>query len=727
MIEWAVDGDTLHVTDADNAELTVNGDELVVDDSGVDISRPVDDTIVLTTDELRFPHAVVYAFSLGLEDQYELDPSGDPLTLSPGEYVVDVDTEIKAYLRFSGGATIQKTDDYESIIVSFPDRTRVILGVRCRHEFPAGTITVPDSPSAIAEAVTHMAASHKTDGPDRSYPTLRGHPSLIEHGDSLEVPEYIRSDTPDNGIELVVPPDYESLFTTAPLAYYVQATVRTTEEVLGNRPRSDRTRPRLRLLDHAIEKELSPMPELERDVERLLRKTFFLDCLVRNVGPYGTNLSERSLLDALGLDAEALYHASLQDRLATYLDIPYAAIKHRLPEWHLSTYVTPTYDSVETLPFLLDRLSMIYTPRTSELEGQELVERSLEDFYRGQGPVPGAGAGAGTNPRTGASSGGPIGSYRASTGQVASVDIVKPELRGGRAHGWLADGVPIDVFKSAPEAYHNRLDFLERASDSTSICVVLNDPEMAGEHDDVAEIYRQRSEDLSMDVTVAESLETDALARIFEDDHDFVHYIGHCETSGLRCPDGTLATSSLDRCNAQTFFLNACGSYYEGMQLIEKGIVAGAVTFTKVLNDHAVKVGSTFAKLLVHGFSIERAMGLARRRIMMGKDYAVVGDGTHSLVQGENQLPTTAKLEELDEADGERRYLLTLDCYSTRVTGSYYFPHTDGNEYAHLCGNESSFTLTESALATMLDETAASVIYDGDIYWSKELSRQFER
>jgi hypothetical protein len=317
MIEWAVDGDTLHVTDADNAELTVNGDDLVVDDSGVDIPRPVDDTIVLTTDELRFPHAVVYAFSLGLEDQYELDPSGDPLTLSPGEYVVDVDTEIKAYLRFSGEATIQKTDDYESIIVSFPDRTRVILGVRCRHEFPAGTITVPDSPSAIAEAVTHMAASHKTDGPDRSYPTLRGHPSLIEHGDSLELPDHIRSDTTDNGIELIVPPEYESLFTTAPLAYYLQATVRTTEEVLGNRTRSDPNRPRLRLLDRAIEEELSPMPDLELDVERLLRKTFFLDCLVRNAGPYGTNLSECSLLDALDLDAEALYNASPQDQYLT--------------------------------------------------------------------------------------------------------------------------------------------------------------------------------------------------------------------------------------------------------------------------------------------------------------------------------------------------------------------------------------------------------------------------
>ncbi|MFA9415418.1 hypothetical protein [Natrinema sp. HArc-T2] len=715
MIGWEVDGDVLHVTDADNAELRVEGADTAVDSAILDIPRPVDETVVVTTDELRFPHAVVYASALGLDDHRELDPGGEPLSLSSGEYVVDVDTEIKSYLRFSGAATIERTSDYEEVVVSFPTRTRVGLGLRCRHEFPAGTITVPDSPAAIAEAITHMAASHKIDGPDRSYPTLRGHPALIEHGDSLEIDDCLRSGAPDHGIELVVPPDYESLLVTAPLAYYLQATVRTTDDCRRSSTSSESDRPRLRLLDRGADVALSPMPELERDVARLLRKTFFLDCLVRNAGPYGTTLAECSLLEPLELDADTLYDASPQDRLATYLDVPFAAIKHRFPEWHLSTYVTPEYERIETLPFLLDRLSMIYTPRSSELEGRELVERSLEDFYRG--PVP-------ERSRVEPSCA-PV-ETRSTTGQVASVDIVKPDLRGGRTHCWLADGVPIDVFKSAPEAYDNRLAFLERESDATSICVVLNDPEMAGEHDRVAEIYRQRSEELTIDLSVEESLETAALARVFEDDYDFVHYIGHCETGGLCCPDGTLAASSLERCTAQTFFLNACGSFHEGQTLIERGSVAGAVTFTKVLNDHAIKVGSTFAKLLVHGFSIERAMDLARRRIMMGKDYAVVGDGTHSLTQGD-QPPTTARLEEL-EADGcETTYLLCLDCYSTRAAGSYYFPHTETNEYAYLCGNASTFTLAESELVTMLKETEAAVIYNGDIYWSGELWPRFDR
>ncbi|QFU83606.1 hypothetical protein [Natronorubrum aibiense] len=701
MIEWGVDDRVLRVTDADNTTVSVHGADLDIEESAPDIPRPVEETLTVTTDKLRFPHAVVYAFSLDSSERYELEPRGAPLSLPAGEYIVDIDTEIKTYLQFSGTATLEKTDDYESVVVSFPDRYRVTVGFRSHHELPAETITVTDSPDAVATAISHLATAHKTDSPDRTYPTLRGHPPLLERGNALEIPDRLRAARSDAGIEVVVPPTYDALFVAAPLAYYLQATLRTAAT-----PEGGLARPRLRLTDLGIEERLSPMPDLERDVERLLRKTFFLDCLVRNAGPYGTNLAEQRVLETLDLDADVLYNASPQQRLATYLEVPYEAIEHRLPEWHLSTYVAPEYDTVEQLPFLLDRLSMLYMPRTSKLEGKELIERSLADFYRD-----GNGGGSSHD--------------RASASKVASVDIVKPELRTGRAHGWLADGVPIDVFKTTPEAYYNRLDYLERPTESTSVCVVLNDPEMAGEHDEVAEIYRQRAEELSMDVTVADSLSTAELARVFEHEYEFVHYIGHCENGGLRCPDGPLSTSSIDRCNVQTFFLNACGSYYEGIELIEKGSVAGAVTFTKVLNDHAVKVGSTFAKLLVNGYSLERALGLARSRIMMGKDYAVVGDGTHSLVQSDHRLPITITVEDLE--DGTGRYLVTLDCYSTRVTGSYYFPHTEANEFAYLCGTESSFTLEASGVASLLRETDASVIYDGDLYWSETLAQQFAR
>jgi len=678
MIEWEETDGGLYVVDADNAELRVSIDGSVVGSRHGSVPRPVDETVVARASEIRLPHAVVYAFPLGDDRQYELDPTGGTLSLPPGEYVVDVDTEIKTYVRFTGRATLERTADFDSVVVSFPEPRRAVLGFRSRHELPADTITVPRTPAGLATAITHAACAHKTDGPDRSYPTLRGHPPLLEFGEDREVPERVRAETPDTGIELHVPPEWSTLVVTAPLAYYLGATVRT----------GDVEAPTLAVPELGRKRTLSPMPDLEREVERLLRKVFFLDCLVRNAGPYGTTLAEYSLLGALEVDAAALYAASPDERLAAYLEVPHAAVEHRLPAWHLSTYLEPTGESLETLPFLLDRLSLVFTPRTSELEAEELVERSLEDFYRGPG-------------------------------DVASVEVLKPELRAGRAHGWLAEGVPIDVFKATPTAFRNRFRYLERASDGTSICVVVNDSGMATELTDVARTCRERASDLSIDVTVEESLTTAELARTFETDHDFLHYIGHCEEDGLRCPDGYLSTASLSESAVQTFFLNACGSFYEGLDLVEMGSVAGAVTLSQVLDDHALKVGTTFAKLLVYGFSIERALEIARRRIMMGKDYTVVGDGTHSLVQGEHRLPPTAWIDRLEEGG----YSLSLSCYSTSVAGCYYVPHVEENEYAYLCGTDSVFTLDENELEAFLEGTEMPAVYDGDVYWSTELPR----
>ncbi len=737
MIEWERTGSTLRVTDSASAELAVRGVDQVSACS-TSFPRPIDDTLAVSTSELSLPHAVVYAFSLTSDTRYELDPNGGTLTLPPDEYVIDIDAEIKTYVRLNGRATLTQTDGFESITLSLPEQTRVILGFRSRNELPVGTITVPDHPDAIAEAITHLGTAHRTDTPDRTYPTLRGHPPLLEAGDTLEIPAHLQTECPDTGIELVVPPAYEALYSTAPLAYYLQASVQTDSRL---------EHARLRLADFDTETRLAPLPTLEDDVAQLLRKTFFLDCLVRNVGPYGTTLSELKLVDALGLESEQLYEATPQERLAAYLEIPHEAIEHRLPEWHLATYVTPAYDRLETLPFLLDRMSLIYQPGRPNSRGRNSSNGHSMISIAGSCHRPTATTitrfrvdasprVTRTSSRRGQDHTEPAVtdriSTRASAGDVASVEVVKPELHHGRTHGWLADGVPIDVFKSDPVAYRNRLAALADDSNSSapmSIHVVLNDPEMAGEHEAVAEIYRRRAEDRSIDVTVDESLRTADLARVFERNHDFVHYIGHCETDGLRCPDGNLAVSSLERCRAQTFFLNACGSFYEGQTLIEKGSVAGAVTFTKVLNDHALKVGSSFATFLAHGFSIERAMSLARSRIMMGKDYAVVGDGTHSLTDGEHQQPTTLTLEPVPDDDSDtavpNQFLVTFDCYSTQTTGTYYVPHTDENELATLCGNESNFLLERDEVATLLEECDAAVIYNGDVYWSRELSTQF--
>ena len=673
MIEWEVGDEQLRVAGPAGNEVRIRGEELTVDNLSSDGHDVADEGVTVTARSLRFPRAAVHVSARDRTRSYEVEPGGEPLSLPSDAYVVDVETAIETFLRFSGPATIERSD--HETVVTYPERRRTTVGVRRGIDLPTETITVPPTPDGLAAALEYLAVAHETNGPGRSRPGLRSHPPLLELGDALEVPPTVRAKTPVSGIELLVPPDFESLFVTAPLAYYLGATVRTADcEPLTIRA-------------PGVGLEYTPPTPLERSVERLLRTVFFLDCLVRPTRQDERPLAEASILDALELDPQPLRSASPVERLATALEIPYAALEHRLPDWHLATYVSPEPSTIETLPFLLDRLSLLFTPRTSELEGAELVERSLEDFYR------------------------------AGARNVASVDVVKPELQDSLTHGWLADGVPIDVFKTTPEAYHNRLDHLERSSHSTSICVVINDPKMADEFAGVTAACRERANELSIELSIEESLGTAALARLFETDYDFLHYIGHCETDGLRCPDGHLSTASLDRSRVETFFLNACGSFYEGRTLIENGSVAGAVTVAPVLDDHALKVGSTFAKLLVHGFSIERALGLARRRIMMGKDYTVVGDGTHSLTRDGYRPSPTATVDPLEDG----RFALTLECYSTLSTGSTYDPPVTDERYAYLCGTESTFVLERRELAASLERIEMPVVFDGDLDWSTDV------
>jgi len=691
----------LRVLDHANVEVSVDARGWQLCEDPAELQRPTGEVVGGIASELRFPSAYVSATGVHENRTFELGGKTGPLELPPDEYLLDIGTGIKVYVRFEGTATVYKTDDFEDLVVRFPDRRPVVLGFRSRHEHPLDTISVRPTPDGLATGLSHLHSAMKTTGPDRSFPTLRGHPPLLRTGDRTEVPDVIADDTPDTDIELVVPPDVEHLYVVAPLAYYLQASVTA----------ADVTRPVLRAPDAGVDQELSPLPGLQAETATLLRHVFFLDCLVRNAGPHGTDLAEADVLDGLPLEPARAYEAAPDRRLATYLGVPTEAVDPHVPDWHLSTYVEPAPRRARNLPFLLDKLSLIYLPRTTELSGSELLERSLDDFYRSAPP------GGATGDR---------GVERAGREDaVASVDVVKPELQEGRIHAWLAEGIPIDVFKLTHSAFQNRLDYLERGGDVIEVVVVLNDEEMEDEHEEVARIYRERSRDLPMEVTVHEFLDRDPLAAVFEGENDFVHYIGHCEESGLKCPDGYLSIADIEESNVQTFFLNACGSYYEGRALLEKGSVVGAVTFKEVLNAQAAKVGTTFARLLVNDFSFAHAIRLARRRIMTGKDYAVIGDGTHSLTQNENLRPFVLNV---DRTDGG--YLLAGESFAADTTGGVYYlavgAGTEGGRgdeaSYHLYGNESEYRLQRADLVSFLEQTSDPVIYDGQFYWSTDLA-----
>jgi hypothetical protein len=495
-------------------------------------------------------------------------------------------------------------------------------------------------------------------------------------GESLSIPDSIVSNRTETEISLRLPETLDSLFVAAPLAYYLGADV-TVE---------DRSTPLLRTADRSVRYEFSDLPVFQQEVAALLRRVFYLDCLVRRVDP---NRTGAALLSDLDIEPAAVQDLAPAARLERYLDAPTDRVVSSLPDWHLSTYAAPSTERVRCLPFLLDKLSLIYLPDGTELDRSDLLERTLSDAY----PTRGA--------------------------RAERTQVLAPNLGAGRIHAWLAPGTPIDAHKTIPEAYENRYRYRDRDNDRLQVAVVLNDREMGDEHNAVAEIYRERATGLPMDVTVNEQLPTDRLGTVFQANNDFVHYIGHCDDAGLRCPDGHLAASELEAARTPTFFLNACGSYDEGLDLVERGAVAGAVTFTDVLDEHAATVGTAFARLLVHGFSIDRALQLARRRIVMGKDYAVVGDGTYAI------LPSPGEPAVLWLSDAEDGYNLTCEVVSPRRAGERYQLPFDGGTEA-INGRTKEYSVTGPELVDVLEESSLPVIYGGEFHWSEELAASLD-
>ncbi|WP_227354462.1 hypothetical protein [Haladaptatus salinisoli] len=700
MIEWEETESGIRAFDRAKTEITVHAPDWREGEHVHEIDRPVDQSVAGYASRLRFPPNLVSITELNSDERHQHGSDTEMLALPDGEYLANIHGNVKTYLRFSGAATVRKTSDYDALIIDFHDRVPITLGFRSHHKVPVDTITVPPTTDGLATAITYSSSSHKTAGPDRSYPSLRGHPPRIELGEEVDIPRQVRNGKKETGIEIRVPDAFDILFVTAPLAYYLQAEVIVEQ----------RSAPVLRAPSINFTYHFSPLPDYQHEVAELLRRVFFLDCLVRNAGPYRWNLAEMSLLGEVDIDPEAVYNSTPAEQLVTYDLTEFERIEDELPDWHLSMYVEPSIENVSALPYLLSNLGLIYLPESSNLNRNELLDASLGDFYRDAPGAPNV-------PQRAVAGGDPCRARSAEN--VTSVDRIKPKLHRGRVHGWLADGVPIDVFKVEPSTYRNRFDYFNREEGDIEVVLILNDKQMDDERETVSDIYLDRAKDLPINITVRDHLTRAELAEVFESQYDFVHYIGHCEESGLRCVDGNLSVEDIARSRVQTFFLNACGSYYEGLELVRKGSVAGAVTFNKVLNKQAAKVGVSFARLLINGFSIQHALQLARRRIMMNKDYSVVGDGTHTLTQCDNHMPIAGRIE----TDGDD-FRLTYESLSVSMSmiGGCYQPYIAGNDKLYLQGNDASFTMGEDELCSFLKRAEMPVRYGGELYWSEEES-----
>jgi hypothetical protein len=648
---------------------------------------PADAAVRVETGQIRLPTVVSVCVR---DDDGQMLAQAEHFadeSFERGSYSLELFAPIKVYIRVDAPLSI--SSDAMQTTISFGEETEVLVGARSHHKRPAATITTPDDPREAMRAVSLLGSALKTTTPERSYPTLRGHPPLIERGSSFDAPAGLEA--PETGVTLELPPTYRHVYVAAPLAYYLGA-----EVVPGSTPRL--------VTDAGFEYSFDSPLGYERAVERVLKQVFFFDCVTRTEGYYEVDLHERRAVeDVVDLDFQRLYHSPLTEQLEAYLGVPYDVVADHVPEWRLTTHVSPTAENVELLSFVANDLAIVRTPSTEPSTSSAVQADVVDEFFRASTPsLPGEEF-----------------TRSASQGAAPERSYVKPEQTDSLEQAWVGDGTPVGASKASLQAYRNRL-YRDPVEGDIGITVVCNDPRMAAEREAVDSVYGSRQE-LPFDVRTHYELTVDELHEVFTTETDFLHYIGHIDESGFQCADGTLDAREFDSVATDTFLLNACQSYEQGNHLIDAGAVAGIVTLNDVVNSGAVEIGRVLARLLNAGFPIRSALELARGESVIGNDYIVVGDGALAVTQTDGAFPNSCRVRPLDTGD---RFEVTYQTFPTVEygMGSLVIPFVPGNEQHYLAsGVADTFEVSLEDLVEFLGMENIPIEYDNQLFWSSEL------
>ncbi|GGL59746.1 hypothetical protein [Halocalculus aciditolerans] len=626
---------------------------------------PIDAAVRFTTESIVYPHRHrVYVRRRDGDLVGEFVPGEDPLELPDGRYNVELSSApVKTYLLVDGRLDV--TESEHAIEFDFDADTTVRVGARSFHESPAGTITVTDDVEDVMRAVSLFGSSLKTLSPERSFPTLRGHPPLVERGDEFRAPAGI--EPPDSAVEIAVPADYRYVYPAVPLAFYLGATLTPSDA------------PELRLPERTYD--LTADGTYEATVNRLLRQFVLFDCVVRTEGYYPVDLAERDAFDAAtDLDPAALYDLDLTARLDRYLDVSRDAVADILPEWHLTTDIAPSPEQVELLPFLANDLSLVRTTGTAAT---------------GDAPEP-----ADTQ-------------FRTPSGEL----LVDPDPVDTPEHVWAAPGYPLGANKASVAACRRRLDRTPPEKSFIEIHIVCNDEQMTAESA-VDELYGLR-EMIQFDVNVHYELSQTELADLLERDFDFLHYIGHVNEDGLQCADGFLDAHTLDDVRVKSFLLNACHSYDQGQALIENGSYAGVVTLDDVADSMATRVGKSLARLLNAGFTIRSSLGIVQNEMFTGDQYIVLGDGGTTIVQSQTGMPASVDVAKTSSSEVIAEF---TPHPSPEVSVGGILSIIDVTDLNYLSlGTIGPMNLQRDELAAVFREALYPIHLGGQLVWSDEV------
>lgn len=652
---------------------------------------PTDVAFAITTDRMEFL-PIGASFVHADDDTFEVELFAHE-TFPEGAYTVELSGSLKLYLEVTGPITVENEVDEVTLDLATADT--VVIGARSYHDRPAATVTTTLDPGDVMAAVSTFGTELQTRSSKRSYPTLRGHPPVLSVGDERSIPPGF--EPPDVGVEVRVPPDLPRVLAVAPLAYYLGAPVEpaSTPALVVDGDRFP----------------LDGEDGFEATVERCLKRTFFLDCLVRTANQRDVMLYERARLDdTLEIDLAALQGRPAADRLAAYQDVPYDEIEPYVPAWKHAAHVTPTRDGVEALPFLANELAVVRVPDGA----------TAGDGADAPGPSPPASAaetpGRDSTPASAPTAG------DVSASEAGAREVVRPPATEAVDQSWVGPGVPIGACKAMPTAYRNRLQRERREDETVEVAVVCNDAAMLEEGDTVRAAYGA-NQHLPFEVTFHRALDADALGLLFESNLDYVHYVGHVNERGFECTDGVLDVADLDSVGVDIAFLNACRSYEQGFKLVDRGAIATVVTFDEVLDEGALRIGETMARLLNRGFPLRRSLSIARARSIVGSQYLVLGDGNADISQARGLIPWLAAVD----AAGANEYRVRITPYPTRSTGmgAQFRPAVGSDPPVYLVPKTlPEVTTTADRLAEYFESDSFPVILDGEFTWSHDAAEQ---
>ncbi|MFC3477615.1 hypothetical protein [Halobacterium litoreum] len=558
-----------------------------------EFAMPVDSAVAVEAGEIHFPGLLPAIFMEGGDVVHQTEDAESSERLSRGTYEVDVSPPAaKVFVKVCDGTVAARYAD-DHVYIDADPSTRLVVGVRSHHESPEATVTVTDDPRDLMAAVSTFGSALKSHTPDRSWPTLRGHPPTVRRGDELDVPDAVAP--PDTGVTVEVPPEYGAVYTVAPLAYYLGATVEP-----GPKPR---------LRAAGAVREFDP-DALAADVRTCLGHLFALDGVVRSVGVYPFRHEQAETFDdRTEVDYEHLFDLPLDERTAAYLDVPRYATDG-LVDWHLTADVADEPQTAPTLPYLVDELALIRSPPPTPRPAT-------------RSPEPDALSRSAAQTATASQS-------------TAPTEVVVPSPADTPGHAWVADGFAVDAASPTVGSFQRAADW-PQGDGPLDVHVVYNDTRI----DDPDETPYDSHPMSETDVTVSRSLTTTELRDVLHEDTDFLHFVGHVTDYGMVCPDGTLDLRTLASTGVGAFFLNGCRSYEQGHALLTAGSAAGIVTVDDVADATASAVGHYAAMLLDAGFPMYATLDSLRYSGVDTERYTLLGDPTLALrraVSGSPQL-----------------------------------------------------------------------------------------